>query len=45
VSQKASYLESEGEYLLMLEDGTSKILKSKEEFDKYLTENNCDLIN
>ena len=42
---KVSYLRRNGRYLVVKEDGTSEILNSKEEFDRYIKENNYEVIN
>ena len=44
MQNKISYFESNGKYLIMKEDGSSDLLDSKTEFNKYLTDNKCDLI-
>lgn len=41
---KISYLEKNGTYLVIKEDGTSELLKTKKEFDEYVTENKCEVI-
>lgn len=45
MTNKVSYLESNGQYLIMKEDGSSLVLKSEKEFNEYLTTNKCDVVN
>lgn len=44
MANKISYLESNGKYLIMKEDGTSETVNSKEEFNEYLTKNKCEIV-
>lgn len=37
-------MEKKGKYLVVKEDGTSKLLKSKKEFNKFIKDNNCTVI-
>jgi len=44
MNQKISYLELNGKFFIMKEDGTSETLDSKEKFNKYLTKNKCEIV-
>lgn len=41
---KISYIEKNGKYLIIKEDGKSEIVNSEKEFNEYLTKNKCEVI-
>ena len=39
MTKEVSYVENNGEYLIMKDDGSTELLKNKKEFDKYVKDN------
>ena len=42
MTEKISYIENKGKYLIAKPDGKPLVLRSKKEFNEYLTKNNCE---
>jgi len=42
--KEIAYIKSKGRYLIVPIEGETIILDSEEEFNKYLTDNNCKII-
>lgn len=43
MKEKVGCIKKNGKYLIVREDGSSKLITSKEGLNKYLTDNNCEI--